>query len=63
MSADYPNKKLVEKHIPASAGHLGTVIDSGIEGRQEQTETIGTNSRAKNKKSASMVGATNVSHT
>jgi len=38
--ADYPTAKLAEKKIPVTEGHLGHPLDSGLEGRQEPTETI-----------------------
>jgi len=43
---------------------MGTmkVIDTNVEGESTPTETIRKNSMAKNKKSAGMVGANNVSH-
>jgi len=38
--ADYPTAKLAEKKIPVTEGHLGKLIDSSLEGRQEPIETI-----------------------
>ena len=38
--ADYPKAKMAEKKVPLSAGHTGAVIDSNIEGRGPEKETI-----------------------
>ena len=60
--ADYPKKKLKEQNLPSSAGHVGVVVQSGIEGVAKYTgkDSIGTNSRAQGKKSAGNVGSSNV---
>jgi len=50
MSADYPTDKMKEQKIPVSTGHKGTVIDSGIEGRQAPENTSGTIGTYKTKK-------------
>lgn len=60
--ADYPNAKLKQTNVPTMAGHTGVVTDSGVEGTAKFSgkDSIGTNSAAKNKKSAGNVGASNV---
>ena len=41
--ADYPTSDggVPTKNIPVSQGHVGAVIDSSIEGRPADTQTIG----------------------
>ena len=37
---DIPNKMLKANAVPGSRGHVGVVIDSGIEKRPSETSTI-----------------------
>ena len=60
--ADYPKDTLKTNVVPGSKGHVGALVDSSIEGRATEKDTIRANSRASNKKSASNVGASNVAH-
>ncbi len=57
---DIPNEMLKTNVVPGSRGHVGAVVDSGVEGRATEKDTIRTNSSAGNKKSAGHVGASNV---
>lgn len=60
--ADYPDKKLSQENKPSTAGHSGVVIDSGVEGvaKYSGSDSIKSNSRGQGKKSAGMVGASNI---
>ena len=57
--ADYATKKLSESK--GSAGLSGQVVDSNIEGRAPEKETIRGGVKA-NKKSAGNVGSSNVNY-
>lgn len=58
---EIPNKMIKSDNVPASKGHIGAVVDSNIEGRGAEMDSIRSGTRP-NKKSASHVGNTNVSH-
>ena len=58
--ADYPTKKLNEQNIPKGRGHVGEQIDSGIEGRGPEKDSIRSNSKKQGNKSAGDISGTNV---
>ncbi len=47
MGADYPTEKLNEQNIPKGRGHVGDVIDSNIEGRGPEAETVRSETKGK----------------
>jgi len=62
-SRDIPNEKMKQTNVPKGAGHVGAVLQAGgIEGIAKYTgkESIGKNSQMQGKKSAGMVGSSNV---
>jgi hypothetical protein len=60
---DIPNKMLKTNVVPGSRGHEGAPLGgASLPDKFSGKDSIGTNSRAKNPKSAGHVGNTNVSH-